>query len=194
MLNEKVGTAVPRAGDSLPFGLEGDLERVICADPDWREGCEWGKPRGGHPEGAVKHHIAEVLANVDRYARSPEQRARLRVIAIVHDTFKHRVDPDRPRSGENHHGMLARRFAERFVTDDPGLLDIVELHDEAFNAYSRGARDGAWDKAEARARRLIERLGPDLPDYLVFFRCDNETGTKAPASYRWFERLAAGEG
>ena len=171
---------------SLPFGLGTDLERSICADPEWQSGAEWGKPRSGHPEGAVKHHIAEVLANVDRYANGDDQRSRLRVVAFVHDTFKHLVDERKPRSGENHHGTIARRFAERYVTDDPGLLEIVELHDEAFNAYMKGARDGQWDKAEERARRLIDRLGANLDDYLVFFRCDNETGSKEPDSLDWF--------
>jgi hypothetical protein len=55
-----------------------------------------------------------VLANVDREARSPEERRQLRLVALVHDTLKHAVDPHRPATGENHHGMRARRFAERY--------------------------------------------------------------------------------
>jgi hypothetical protein len=176
---------------ALPFAVETDLETEICADPIWREGAEWGAPRPGHPEGAVKHHIAEVLANVDRYATDAEQRRRLRVIALTHDTFKHRVDMTQNRTGENHHGMIARRFTERFVADDPGMLDIIELHDEAYNAYSKGARDGRWDKAEERAGRLIDRLGDQVPTYVTFFRCDNETGSKAQDSYRWFVEFVA---
>ena len=174
----------------LPFNPESDVERAICSDPIWREGAEWGKPRPGHPEGAVKHHIGEVLANVDRYARNPKQRARLRVIALTHDTFKHLVDTKQPRTGENHHGMVARRFTERFVMDDDGMLDIIELHDEAFNSHAIGVRDGSWPKAEARAQRLLERLGPELDDYLMFFRCDNATGSKSPASLVWFDEFA----
>jgi hypothetical protein len=174
----------------LPFTQEGDLERAICADEDWIAGAEWGDPRPGHPEGAVKHHIAEVLANIDRCSTSAAQRKRLRVIALTHDTFKHLVDIERPRTGENHHGMIARRFTERFVTGDDGMLEIIELHDEAFNSHAKGARDGSWPKAEARAQRLLDRLGPEIGDYLVFFRCDNETGTKAQDSLVWFEALA----
>ena len=34
------------------------------------------------------------------------------------------------------------------------------------------------------------RLGPEIDDYLVFFRCDNETGTKAQDSLVWFEDFA----
>ena len=158
---------IPDIDFGLPFVIETDLERAICAEPTWQEGAEWGKPRSGHPEGAVKHHIAEVLSNIDRHARSPAQRRRLRLVALVHDTFKHLVDPTQPRSGENHHGMVARRFAERFITNDPGLLDIVELHDEAFNSHAKGARDGSWEKGEARARRLLNRLGANLDDYQI---------------------------
>ena len=44
--------------DGLPFELETALERRIAAEPEWREGVEWGQPRPGHPEGAVKHHVA----------------------------------------------------------------------------------------------------------------------------------------
>jgi len=184
------GETMAHAADGLPFVAETDPEREICADPSWREGAEWGEPRPGHPEGAVKHHIAEVLANVDRYTTGPGQRARLRVVALTHDTFKHLVDIKQPRTGENHHGMIARRFTERFVTGDEGMLEIIEIHDEAFNSYSKGARDGSWPKAEVRAQRLLDRLGPELDDYLVFFRCDNETGSKAQDSLVWFEEFA----
>jgi hypothetical protein len=79
-----------------------------------------GAPRGGHPEGPVKFHIAEALANDERCATSPIRRRRLRIIALTHDTFKHQVDVTKPRAGENHHGMIALRFTERYVTDDPG--------------------------------------------------------------------------
>ena len=69
----------------LPFELETDVERAIAADPEWQEGVEWGTARRGHPEGAVKHHIADVLANVEREATSPDERRRLRLAALLHD-------------------------------------------------------------------------------------------------------------
>jgi hypothetical protein len=171
------------------FGTETELEKRICADPDWQAGAEWGEPRPGHPEGAVKHHIADVLANVDRYATAPDDRRRLRLVALTHDTFKHRVDYEKPRVGENHHGMIARRFTAGYL-DDHEVLDIIELHDEAYNSYSSGARRGDWAKAEARADRLIDRLGDALPLYTTFFRCDNETGSKTSESYDWFVQRA----
>lgn len=177
---------------NLPFELEGELEERIAGDTEWQRGAEWGTPRPGHPEGAVKFHIAEVLANVDRYAKSDGDRSRLRLITLTHDTFKHRVDDSRPRVGENHHGLIARRFAERYVSD-PIVLDIVELHDEAYNAYAMGARRRAWAEAEARAHRLLSRLGPSAGLYLTFFRCDNETGNKTPDAFEWFAGLSMEE-
>jgi HD domain-containing protein len=146
----------------LPFQIETDLEQQICADPTWQQGAMWGEPRPGHSEGKVIYHIAEVLANVDRLARTDEERSALRLIALIHDNFKYRVDTTKPRVGNNHHAMLARQFAERYL-DDPDILDIIELHDEAFNAWRLGTSKDRWNEAEVRANRLIARLGSSLP-------------------------------
>jgi hypothetical protein len=91
----------------------------------------------------VGAHVVEVLANVEDEAVNPRDRARLRLIALTHDTFKHLVDVRQPREGENHHAMIARRFAERY-TDDAEVLDVIELHDEAFNAWVKRERGGKW--------------------------------------------------
>lgn len=139
------------------------------------------------------YHIAEVLENVNRYATSAEERRDLRLIALIHDTCKYRVNRDKPKSGENHHAMLARRFAGRFLRDRP-VLDVIELHDEAYNSWQLGTRKHKWDTAEARAGRLIARLGEALPLYLRFFHCDNETGSKSTASLEWFERFMQAHG
>lgn len=173
------------------MGIEPETERegLIVADPEWQAGAAWGRPRRGHPEGAVSAHVAEVLANVDRVAIGAEDRERLRFVALVHDTFKYRVDRSRSREGENHHAMIARRFAERY-TDDPELLEVIELHDEAFNAWVGGAWRGRWEAAEARARRLIERLGESRDFYLRFYEADNQTGSKLQAPLVWFRALA----
>lgn len=174
--------------DELPFELETELERRIAAEPEWREGVEWGEARRGHPEGAVKHHIADVLANLDREAISPDDRRRLRLAALVHDTFKFRAPEASARVGsEGHHGSHAARFLARFV-DDEELLEIVRWHDEAFAAWL-GFKRGERRRAEDRARALIQRLGPALPLYLRFFRADNATEGKSPESLRWFERI-----
>jgi hypothetical protein len=178
---------------ALPFTLETELEARISADPAWREGILWGQPRPGHREGQVRYHIAEVLANVDQQATAPEERRALRLITLLHDTLKFRVDPARPRTGENHHGALARRFAERYL-DDIAILEIVELHDEAYTSWRLGTVKGRWDRAEARAARLVERLGPRLPLYIRFFRADNRTASKERAPLLWFEQFVRERG
>jgi hypothetical protein len=167
---------------------ETDLERLIVADSEWQEGAAWGDPRPGHPEGAVTAHIEDVLANIDGVAIDGGDRERLRFVALVHDTFKHRVDSTRPRDGENHHAVIARRFAERY-SDDNELLEVIELHDEAFNAWAAGERSGDWEPAVARAMRLLDRLGSSDDFYLRFYRADNATGSKNPAPLEWFERV-----
>lgn len=171
------------------LNIETLTEARIISDSEWQEGAIWGKPRPGHPEGTVAAHIADVLVNVDMVAIDDEDRERLRLVALIHDTFKHKVDSSKARSGENHHAMLARRFAERYIDDD-ALLDVIELHDEAYNSWGKGERSGNWGAATARAEALISRLGDQLGFYLRFYQADNETGSKDATSYRWFRQLA----
>jgi hypothetical protein len=164
---------------------ETPLEQRIVQDPDWQEGAAWGRARPGHPEGRVAEHIREVLANVDGLGTD---RRRLRLIALIHDTFKHQVDRSRPRTGDNDHARIARRFAERYV-DEPGVLAVVEHHDDAYRAWRRARRTGDWERAERDARALIERLGEDLALFRAFYACDNATGDKAAEPREWFEQV-----
>jgi hypothetical protein len=69
----------------LPFKVENDTEHRIVSDAEWLRGASWGDPRPGHPEGAVVHHVAEVLTNVDRYSGPGEERRRLRIVGLTHD-------------------------------------------------------------------------------------------------------------
>ncbi len=181
-----------RSVRDMPVVPETELERGVVSDLEWQQGAAWGDPRPGHPEGSVAAHIEEVLANVDDVALDDGDRSRLRFVALVHDTFKHRVDRGRARVGDNHHATIARRFAERY-TDDVELLELIELHDEAYNAWVKGHRGGRWHAAEARAQRLLDRLGPSRTLYLRFYRADNGTGTKDREPLEWFEQLVGHE-
>ncbi len=176
----------------LPFELETELERKIADDPEWIAGAEWGEGieerKETHPEGKVKFHIKEVLDNVDKLKIDKETREKLRLIAIIHDTFKYRVDITKQIGGENHHAMLARRFAEKYIKDKE-ILDIIELHDEAFASWQKGNRDTKWDKAEARALKLLDKVGNCIKLYLMFYKCDNETGGKSQDCYVWFVNI-----
>jgi hypothetical protein len=138
----------------------------------------------------VKHHIADVLANVDREATSPDERRRLRLAALVHDAFKYRAAEGSARVGsDEHHGSLAADFLARFV-DDEELQLVVRWHDEAFAAWLGSVKRRDPTRAHARARALVKRLGAALPLYVRFFRADNATEGKSPRSVEWFERIA----
>lgn len=154
------------------------LEYAITGDPDWVDGMLWGKPRPGHPEGSVGAHTAEVMGNVDRFARSEREREELRLVALLHDACKHQT----VRGGPNH-GELARRLAERFL-DDERLLAVIELHDAGFSLYRRLGRG---QDIRGRLARLIEQLQElDAVDlFLQFVRCDTMTGDKRPDAYLW---------
>lgn len=165
---------------------ETELEKQIISDPDFIEGAMWGKPRNGHPEGLVIHHIKHVLDNVDKYS-TPDNREKLRLIAIIHDAFKYKVNRNIPKHGDNHHAFIARKFAEKY-TQDEEALDIIELHDDAYNAWKSGEK-GNWIKAEQRANKLIDRLGKSIDLYLIFYQCDNNTGNKETSDYNWFINL-----
>jgi hypothetical protein len=165
---------------------ETELEARICGDPEWKAGVAWGTPRPGHPEGRVILHVADVLVSIDRQNLEVGDLRSLRLVALVHDTFKSRVDMSKARAGENHHAVIARRFAERYI-DDAAILLIVELHDEAHNSWQQGNRSGKWAEAEARAARLVKRLGAHILLYVHFFRADNATGSKEQDSLEWFE-------
>ena len=162
---------------------ETDLEKRILDSQVFVDGALYGKARHGHPEGQVIYHIGEVLKNIDKYG-TPETREKLRLIALIHDTFKHKVNRSQPMYGDNHHAMIARRFAEKFTVDTE-ILDVIELHDGAYNSWKKEQHY----QYPLRAKKLIDRLGKNIDLYLVFFRCDNETGDKTQECYIWFENL-----
>jgi hypothetical protein len=172
---------------------ENGIETAIVNDAVFIEGAMYGKVRKGHPEGQVIYHIKEVLANIDKYYSDDEDRTLLRWIAILHDTFKHKVDRNQPKVGENHHGKIARRFAEKYIQFmvHNSVLLVIERHDDAYNAWQKGGRHGDWYQAERKANQLIQGLITEdcLDLYLKFYRCDNETGDKSQEDYEWFTNL-----
>ena len=175
-----------RTSSPLPFALETELERRITADPHWQLGAWWGSPRHGHPEGQVVYHINDVLQNVDRYFPHSPDRWRLRLIALLHDTFKFqaRVVPE-PRPS---HGYLARQFGKNYVTDT-AVLEVVELHDKAYKAHQLIVHHVDQAEAEKRAHELIARLGEHTELFMNFYYCDNQTGDKSAVHYEWFKQM-----
>ena len=172
--------------DLVPgFRAESALERAIGEDAELLRGLAWGRPRRGHPEGSVGAHVADLLEKLDEEGAAGPMRAELRLVALVHDSFKYQVDQSRPRSGENHHAMLARRFAERYL-DDERLLAVIELHDRPYALWRRLKRTGSLDPARLEA--LLGRI-PDLDLMMRFVALDGWTEGKDPEPVRWFESI-----
>jgi hypothetical protein len=173
-----------RAEDLIPgFKPENELERRMTEDPELLEGLAWGKPRRAHPEGTIAAHVADLLAKLDAEGVTGEERALLRFLVLVHDSFKNKVQEWRPRTGENHHAMRARRFAERY-TDDERLLSTIELHDRPYGIWRKWGRTGRLD--EGALKTLLERIvDPEL--FIRFVELDGSTEGKNPEPVRWFK-------
>ena len=169
---------------------ENGIEEAVCGDDEFIVGANWGKVRSGHPEAQVIYHIKEVLANIDKFYADDPDRSDLRIIALIHDTFKHKVDRNKPKSGANHHGSIAEGFAEKYCHNTK-VLAVIKYHDDAYNSWSVGGRRGNWYKAERRANKLIEELllVDALDLYIKFYKCDNRTGNKEQENYDWFINL-----
>lgn len=168
---------------------ETEFEHELIQLPELCRGLLWGEPRFGHPEGKVVYHVQEVFGNIDRLAHlTAEMRSNLRAIAIAHDAFKHLEEKGSPRNWHMHHGAIARRYLEAHTNANLTVLDITELHDEAYYCW-RAARRLANDDIQPRytLESLIARVQPFLVEYMLFFRCDTLTGDKNPAPLRWFE-------
>ncbi|MFZ2897297.1 MAG: hypothetical protein WA004_01670 [Saprospiraceae bacterium] len=170
------------------LGPETELEETLLRLPEFRFGLMWGEPRFGHPEGKVILHVREVMDNIDRLDIAPAHRLRLRLVALVHDTFKYLEDKSSPRDWSRHHAPIARRFLEAY-TDDQGVLDVIELHDEAYYAWRAIHLYRNIEEGESRFQRLLHRLGDNRDLYFHFFKCDTETGDKNQAPLRWVERV-----
>ena len=170
---------------------ETDMEHQFLQEPEFVYGLGWGTPRYGHPEGEVYKHIREVLNNIDQLELPASLRQDLRLIAFVHDTFKHKESKGYPRDWSRHHGVLARHFLERYLSQ-PLLLDITELHDEAYYAWRMEFLQQKPYASQLRLQQLLDRIAPDLQLFYLFFACDTYTGDKNPAPVKWFEQVVPG--
>jgi hypothetical protein len=172
---------------------ETDLERLIIEQPEVQMGLLYGEPRYGHPEGKVLWHIPEIYTNIDSVSPplSIQDRERLRLVTLIHDTFKNIEDKSDPRDWSKHHGILARQFAKQFITDT-AILDIIELHDEAYYCWRMEVLEDEIDQAAHRFTTLLKRIKPILQLYYVFFKCDTATGDKTQAPVKWFEKRIEG--
>jgi len=163
------------------------LEKMIIEQDAWLEGAFWGEPRAGHPEGKVIFHIREVLDNVDKITTNPVLREELRLVSIIHDNFKHLEETARPRQDwTKHHAVFAMKFARNFI-DRQHILNIIELHDEAYYAWHLNRKYPETNRASLRLNSLFEKLGDYRQLYYMFFKCDTYTGDKTKIPVEWFE-------
>ena len=183
---------VPNALEKL-LQPENNLEELLLTIPEFRYGLLWGEPRYGHPEGRVCFHVREVYNNIDLITGlSVEDRRRLRLISLAHDTFKYAEDRTRPRDWSKHHSLLARNFMEKY-TDDPVILDIIETHDDAYYIWLDARHDQTLpDTRRTSLGLLLQRLDHCLQMYYLFFKCDTQTGDKTQAPLKWFEKTVEG--
>jgi hypothetical protein len=182
---------VTTAAELVPgFHPENELERRLAMDPVVLEGLAWGEPRSGHPEGRVGSHVADLLRTLESWEEPEPRRSELRLMALVHDTLKNEVQPWRPRSGENHHAKRARRFAERYTSDER-LLAAIEWHDRPYAIWRRFKRSGRLQGR--KLDRMLERI-PDPGLFLRFVELDGSTEGKDPDPVRWFHRELAERG
>jgi hypothetical protein len=174
---------VPDRADLLPcFTPETELEEAVSRDPDLLEGLAWGEPRSGHPEGSVAKHVCDLIQAIEGRHEQAERRSMLRFVALVHDSMKYEVRDWLPKTGENHHAMRARRFAERY-THDPRVLNTIELHDRPYAIWRRMKRKGQLDD------RAFEDMMAKVPDpalFLAFVEIDGSTEGKNPEPIEWF--------
>jgi hypothetical protein len=131
----------------------------------------------------VGAHVGHLLETLDGWEEPEPRRSELRFIALVHDSLKNRVREKLPKTGENHHAMRARRFAERH-TGDERILATIELHDRPYSIWRRMRRTGrSQDEA-------LDEMLARIPDPLLFVRfveLDGSTEGKNPEPVAWLE-------
>lgn len=159
------------------------LEEKILKDPIIQQGLKYGRPRDGHPEGSVENHVIEILKRIDLLDDSPKEKDKLRIIGIFHDSVKYRIDQKKPKVGDNNHGVLARRIAEKYISDSI-ILDIIELHDAYYYMWIRFAKKGNCVDDDFNC--LVNRFKGRMRLYLKFMLIDGTTGDKDIKPRIWF--------
>lgn len=171
---------------------ESPLEEQLFEDPGFLQGLWWGFPRYGHPEGKIIFHIREVLDNIDRLTLTSTARQKLRLVALLHDSFKyaeylHRKLKDPAFS----HAQLAKNYAEKFISDEQ-TIRLIEWHDEAYFCWRMIYLFHQREAGMARLERFLQFIEKDIQLYYTFFACDTKTGDKNKAPLVWFEKNVQG--
>lgn len=172
------------------FKPETELEEYLLHTPEFTQGLNWGIPRYGHPEGEVWRHLIDVFQNIETlYPLNHIDRRDLRIVTLLHDTFKYAEDRTEPRDWSKHHGVLAKEFAAKYISN-PRVLKLIEFHDEAFYCWRIEAIHHKKNVARQRLDRLLYMFDGDIDIYYKFMVCDTYTGDKTPRSVYWFHEVS----
>ncbi len=165
-----------------------ELEAEWLSRPEIIKGLLWGTPRYGHPEGTVAFHINEVYRNIDALA-DQSLNAELRLVALIHDTFKYEEDRSMPRDWSRHHGNIAAKYMTRDYCERH-IVNLVKLHDEAFYAWRAFHQHSNQVESERRLKIIEESMEENLKFYVNFFICDTLTGDKIKTPIVWLVEQA----
>ena len=143
-----------------------------------------GKPRPGHPEGAVRAHIAELERNLQslRGRLTQTDSWRMKLLIHTHDTFKADAKAGVPINDPASHASLARGFLAEHC-DDADLLAMVQCQDVPF---------AFWRQFEAKGQYHADRFSTLLASikdwnlFLAFQIVDGCTAGKSREPLRWF--------
>ena len=164
--------------------LKNAQESHLARNKRFLDGVFWGESRSGHPEGAIIYHIKEVFDNIDRLNIDKKNKKDLRIIALVHDTFK----KESQESNKNHATIAYEYLQEIYPSLKKSIKDIVKLHDDAYKIWKKANEKKDWVKAKEELKELEILLGENIQLYYLFFKCDNATGDKSQESIQWFEK------
>lgn len=162
------------------------LERKILSSAEIQQGLKYGQQRKGHLEGKVKNHVLELLGKVEKIHGKVAEKTicKLRFMIFLHDSLKYKVDRSKPKTGENNHGMLARRFAEKLISNEI-MLSLIELHDLPYYTWQGRVSDENF-------KQKIKRIQPELELFIQFIMLDTSTGDKDPQQrILFYEKLLA---
>jgi len=157
----------------------------VLADPRYQRNINYGAARSGHPEGAVRLHIARLLANLDYFRprlRDDQEYWKLAFLIHCHDTFKAEAEKDVAIKDPRSHASLARAYAAAF-TNEADILNMLQYHDENFALYQQYQRRGQYDPER------FDALLADIQDwdlFLIFTIIDGWTEGKDLDKVGWF--------
>lgn len=184
------------------------IYEAIVADPAYQKNLDWGKPRGGHPEGTVRAHITEIEQNLEKLKLMPytqmvgdkeivgplriseEDYWKLKILIHTHDSFKAEASKGVPITDPQSHASLARKFLAKHC-DDPVLLDIVQYHDEPYALWNQVRSKGSYNKERMAKLKCLGQYPHNCDKqiwdlFVVFNIIDGCTEGKSREPLLWF--------